>query len=349
MEVTLPNIEAELHSEKPNGTKFLQAMVQLKDAGKELLRFLQEVVRFPMHKPIDLQSTDSGAGVGTQQHMVQFRMAETFMLYNLQYQARFSFAGGDSKSHIAEKPMRHLNEATTDGNDISINEEPIFNDVSEIKLLTMSQEEIKGYLDERKETAAYKYAESLSTRYDKYPCMGGYIQSHVPPKEEWKRLYYDEDYVKAFLNAPASRKKLCPGSAYMQFVTEFYDTHFKQVKGSVQASALNCTYDRKRTCKYHIEHAKHEHWAPEDIHWVKEPEPNVDSDGKFAYKRPVNVLTRTPPGDKFCPSVQFDKILNSYGQPELKFDLSHDGMKQTVIDFYVILFHMNFNRKRCIF
>lgn len=46
------------------------------------------------HRPIDIQTTDAGPGVSTNEKMSQLRLAECFMINGLDLQARFHYAPG---------------------------------------------------------------------------------------------------------------------------------------------------------------------------------------------------------------------------------------------------------------
>ncbi len=75
----------------------------------------------PKVRPIDIQSTDAGPGVGTSEKMVKIRMTETFILGDLDLIARFHYAPMDSKCHVVDRVMSRLNDAPGDGNPISLN------------------------------------------------------------------------------------------------------------------------------------------------------------------------------------------------------------------------------------
>ena len=52
------------------------------------------------HRPIDIQTTDAGPGVSTNEKMSQLRLAECFMINGLDLQARFHYAPGNKSCGI---------------------------------------------------------------------------------------------------------------------------------------------------------------------------------------------------------------------------------------------------------
>ena len=52
-----------------------------------MIRPYLESTPLPKHRPVEVQSTDKGPGVGSNENLVQIRMAETFQIYNLDMQA----------------------------------------------------------------------------------------------------------------------------------------------------------------------------------------------------------------------------------------------------------------------
>ena len=81
-----------------------------------------EAIPLPNHRSVEIQFSDRGPGVGSNERLVQIRMAETFQIYNLDLQARVHYVPNDSPSHITEKVMHSLNEHAGDGRTINIPE-----------------------------------------------------------------------------------------------------------------------------------------------------------------------------------------------------------------------------------
>lgn len=48
-----------------------------------------------IYRPIDIQTSDAGPGVGSHERMTQLRLAESFMINGLDLQSRFHYAPGN--------------------------------------------------------------------------------------------------------------------------------------------------------------------------------------------------------------------------------------------------------------
>ena len=65
----------------------------------------------PEYRPIDIQTTDAGPGVGVSESMVRLRLVENFLIKDLDFECCMHFAPRNSKSHPVERIMTSLNEA----------------------------------------------------------------------------------------------------------------------------------------------------------------------------------------------------------------------------------------------
>ena len=122
------------------------------------------------HKPIDIQSTDGGSGVGTSEKLVQVRLAEYFIINDLDLQARIHLEPGDSRMRCVERIMTALNEAAGDGSGIPIQAPPIFKDMSEEEILSLSQDGFRKLEAERNVAIAKGCATTLKNKYDGKRC-----------------------------------------------------------------------------------------------------------------------------------------------------------------------------------
>ncbi|CAH3172435.1 unnamed protein product, partial [Porites lobata] len=77
----------EVLSAEAQNTSYSAATASCKE-----IRIHLETSRLPQHKPIDIQTTDAGPGVSTNEKMSQLRLAECFMINGLDLQARFHYA-----------------------------------------------------------------------------------------------------------------------------------------------------------------------------------------------------------------------------------------------------------------
>lgn len=97
------------------------------DLHEFVVRLLEEVTPLaPAHRPLDFQTTDAGPGVRTSERMVRNRLTESFLMNDLDLQARFHYAPRDSKSRKVEQVMSCLNDAVGDGRFISVEQKSLF-------------------------------------------------------------------------------------------------------------------------------------------------------------------------------------------------------------------------------
>ena len=77
------------------------------------------------------------------QKLTCLRLAETFLIHDLDLQCRFHYALKDSKSHAVERVMSVLNEAVGDSHFISPPIKKLTEAYSEEQLFTMKSDEVK--------------------------------------------------------------------------------------------------------------------------------------------------------------------------------------------------------------
>ena len=133
---------------------------------------------FPKHRAVVVQTSDAGPGVSCHERITQIRLAEAFQIHNLDLQARVHYPPNDSRTHIAEKVMRSLNEHAGDGTTISLPRVHLSELESLDVLLNMSQFEIMEL--RKKQDVAIKCAKDVSNRYQGKPSMGTSIHSRTP-------------------------------------------------------------------------------------------------------------------------------------------------------------------------
>ncbi len=300
----LDELESALESKKVD-------ISQLDKSYKNIIPLIQAASKYltvngiSLQRPIEIQSSDNGPGVSTSEKMCQLRMAEHFLINDLQFFSRHHYAAGDSRRHVVEKDMRHLNEALGDGREIKIDEQTLFGGMSLAEVMKMNDDILKETMQEKMETNAKKYAEKLADRYHGYPCMGSSFHAYTPPYNLRDRLFFDEEYAKAFVHSSESQRGGLAGASYYGSILAAYEMHFRNFNGGVQASANACS---EKPCKFHNDDSP-PHWAPMTINWITQPVPDR-SKQKFTYERPENVLVDEPPSDEFCPSVQLNKIMS---------------------------------------
>ena len=101
---------------------------------KQLSKDLDTIV--PQFRPIDIQTTYAGPGVGTAAKIVRLRLAEHFLIQDLDLLARFHYALRDSKTHKVQQVMSYLNEAVGDGRYIDILSTSVLHSLTNDQILT---------------------------------------------------------------------------------------------------------------------------------------------------------------------------------------------------------------------
>ena len=137
----------------------------------------------PEYRPIDIQTTDAGPGVGVSESMVRLRLVENFLIKDLDFECRMHFAPRDSKSHPVERVMASLNEAVGDGRFIDLEVKSVQEAFPQEELLSMNPEQIKQAEHMLCCQTASECAEQVAARYEGTCCMGTTIHAHVPQQE----------------------------------------------------------------------------------------------------------------------------------------------------------------------
>lgn len=256
----------------------------------------------PKHRPIDIQTSDAGPGVGTKEQLVVCRLTESFIINDLDLIARFHYAPRDSKAHKVEQVMSALNEACGDGRFIDIpkvglNEEELLKSTQDItKLKEAKQKEVN-----------VKCAETLAGRYEGTRCMGTTIHTRVPSDNNpHDTFYFDEKYLRECHLSWSSVKKRqkCPGIHYFEYLKEQEKKIFIKYNNGIEG----VRHEGRRRC-------------PSVVERVPPPVPNwgKDGDGVWHYHRlgempeGYSVEQRSP--DDFNPFVQITNFVNSFGDP----------------------------------
>ena len=169
---------------------------ELRDMSRAI-RLEMEMEDFPKHKVIEVQTSDAGPGVSCHEQITQIRLAEAFQIHNLDLQARIHYAPNDSRSHIAEKVMRSLNEHAGDGTTIPLPTVYLTELESPDVLLNMSETELEELKRNEEEEVALRCAIEVSNRYQNKPCIGTALHSCVPCEEEktFGKFFFDKEYM----------------------------------------------------------------------------------------------------------------------------------------------------------
>ena len=100
------------------------------------------------------------------------RLTESFLIHDLDFQARFHYAPRDSKAHKVEQVMSSLNDACGDGRFIALPHTSLVEKISKDKLLQMTQEEFKGEENKRETQIGQHCAKRVAAKYEVIRSLG---------------------------------------------------------------------------------------------------------------------------------------------------------------------------------
>jgi hypothetical protein len=270
----------------------------------------------PAHRPIDIQTTDAGPGVGTNEEIVRLRMTESFLINDLDMQVRFHYAPRDSKAHKVEQVMSSLNEACGDGRFIDIPSYSALESLGEEKLLKMTSSDFDELKHERTLQIGGMCAKQVASRYQGSRCMGTTINACVPDlSDPTNNFFFDEKFMRKCHDAKSTKALIaCPGAAYCLFVQGKYKDIYKKYNNGIEG--FRTSGDRR---------------CPYDVQRVPAPIPDYEtqkSGGGFHYHKlgsngaEENQQNREV--DDYNPVVQIIHLVDSAGQPEIEYRVQND-------------------------
>ena len=271
----------------------------------------------PEHRSIDIQTTDAGPGVGTRETIVRLRLVESFVINDLDYQARFHYAPRDSKSHLVERVMSYLNDACGDGRFINIPQDSIVQQHTQEELLAMTPDDWKKMEDTKNKNIGSYCAAQVAKRYEGTNCMGTTIHSRVPQVHvPYEKFFFDSYFMRKWHNS--SKKDDCAGSAYYAMMINKFDTLYIRYNNGVEGIRSDPNFR-----------------CPHPIARVPTPVPNHTDDGRkqggaWHYYMPKNLPPQYENADQrkpddFNPLVQVQTLVNSLTDPQIHIEYTPDG------------------------
>ena len=277
----------------------------LKQKAVTLEKKLQEYVQ--RHRPIDIQTTDGGPGVGTTEKLVCLRLVESFLINDLDLQARMHYARYDSKTHPVERVMSSLTNALGDGRCIDVPKISILDHFTEQEILLMTKEDITKFEDLKKRDIAVECAEKVASRYAGTRCMNTFVNACIP-HNDYSHFYFDEKYMLQCKDAKSrvARAK-CAGLGYYTFLENTFKTTYRKyhngVEGIRQDGKFRCPLPIKRVPPPVPDTRMSE--LPSWLYHTPDTLPEVYKD----------VESRNV--DDFCPSEKLAEFIDSVGQPDI--------------------------------
>lgn len=298
----------------------------------EVQEFLEHLRKenLPRHRPVDIQSSDAGPGVGTSEKLVRIRNAEYFMVNDLDLQCRMHYAPRDSKMHSVEKIMSTLNEAAGDGTSIEVQRPTLYQEIGEDRLLQMSINDFKEFEIARNKSIAKDCAHQVTLKYQGVKCRGTVLNARTPNYDPYMQFFFDEKYMKECATASPTALQSIPGCHYYQMVSNFIAEHYIIYDNGMEGIRDAC---KENPCQYHVNVERGFEFSTAGIERVPGPVPDYSST-KFSYLKPNDIKAgnitpefgidvdaiasndRQP--DDFCPRTQFHQLSKECGQPALK-------------------------------
>ena len=234
-------------------------------------------------------------------------MTESFIINDLDLQARFHYAPRDSKSHKVEQVMSALNEAAVDGRFIQINQRSPLETYTEETLLKMTPKQFDSYQERENIRIGKSCAEKLSAKYQGTACMFTNVNSRVADQNcVYQTFFFDEKYMRKCSSSSAKALSGCAGCHYYQFLCDEFERLYVRYNNGVEGIRDNNNF----RCPNLVERV-----TPIPDYSSKE------SDGSWHYYRerpvplPSETAVETP--DSFCPIVRLQKYIESKGEPDI--------------------------------
>lgn len=315
MLLAVQNLECKLHDKCISSHTCEKEFCNIKQEVEETAKILDPLT--PKFRPVDIQTTDAGPGVGTAEGLVRLRLTESFLIHDLDLQARFHYAPRDSKAHKVEQVMSALNDACGDGRFIDIQHNSLLETLGEERLLQMTPEEFKKEKTKQETLIGQQCAQKAAAKYDGSRSMGTSIHARTPdPNNPYHKFYFDENFMKRCHEAPASKKDTCPGIGYYEFLIGKFDEIYIRYNNGIEG---------RRTSG--------EWRSGNPVDRVPPPVPNYEDsngNGKWHYfslretpEEFIDATKRTP--DDFCPIVQLRKYVVTAGEPNISCCKNPDG------------------------
>lgn len=313
------------------------------------------VFNFPLHfRPLDIQSSDAGPGVSTHEQMSQLRMAEYFMINNLDLQCRLHYAPYDSSTHIVERVMRSLNECLGDGRAIPVPSTSLVDSEGKFKMTALTNEEIQRIHKEDQVRISKDCAEQVKKRFNGKSCMGTSIHANTPWYQEYQCFFFDEWYMTKCASASSkSVLEQCAGKEYYKFVKNFFEDHYMLYDNGFEEIRSGCQEKQGVLCDFHKYTEKKDVlacvWSGIPVTRVQPPVPDCSFTDVFHYALPndiscgnitekfglkkehvMDISQRAV--DDFSPRKQLERLINSCGDPDfiVHDDVSNDCSTDSV-------------------
>ncbi|CAH3166202.1 unnamed protein product, partial [Porites evermanni] len=347
----LKDIDNKLKSQtwKDLHSSYLKAKSMCQEIRREIV-----CIGIPQHRPLDIQSSDAGPGVSTHEQMSQLRMAEYFMINNLDLQCRLHYAPYDSSTHIVERVMRSLNECLGDGRAIPVPSTSLVDSEGKFKMTALTNEEIQRIHKEDQVRISKDCAEQVKKRFNGKSCMGTSIHANTPWYQEYQCFFFDEWYMTKCASASSkSVLEQCAGKEYYKFVKNFFEDHYMLYDNGFEGIRSGCQEKQGVLCDFHKYTEKKDVlacvWSGIPVTRVQPPVPDCSFTDVFHYALPndiscgnitekfglkkehvMDISQRAV--DDFSPRKQLERLINSCGDPDfiVHDDVSNDCSTDSV-------------------
>ena len=230
----------------------------------------------------------------------RYDLLNLFQINNLDLQARVHYAPNDSRSHIAEKAMRALNEHVGDGTTIPLPVVHLTEIESPDKLLAMSGVELEELKKKQEENVALRCAKEVAHRYQGKPLMGTSIHSNVPQNDNpFCHMFFDKKFMEKChdaYNSSEAKLSSCAGSAYFMYQLHFFKKHYILYDGGTEGIKNGCLKFGEK-CDFHKRFENplqlYNGWSDLPVKRVHPPVPRYanNNDGfNYHYCKPEEII-----------------------------------------------------------
>ena len=288
------------------GKDLVQPLDDVKKSCKRLIVFIDSL-GLPKYRPVIIDLTDAGPGVGINNKEVYYRIGNEILICGYDYYARIHLAPGDSSQNEVERLQSSVGDAIADGGYINWEHRKQFGGLSDEEVLKMNPAELGSYEVERMQYNAFTTADEITSRIDGNVAPNGYLKAYCSPKKS-DLFFWDTEFLCGYID---KKVKDAPGYNFYNYIEQVVmDKHCRIGQKSLEF--IKCPLESERTgdiCSFCLENPVQEGCQ---VSRVPEPVPDYSYVDKFKYKQydhPDN-NGKLGPIDEFNPRVQLKAMFS---------------------------------------
>ena len=285
------------------------------------------IVKLPQTpvKPVVLELTDKGPGVGVNSLETQIREAEMALIHDSLRRTRVHRARDDSGQGESERTNASIGEALCGGQALKWNYYVPLEGKTKEEKEAMTIEEIEQEEEICEEKNAWRIAQDVRDRIHMEPGPAGDVMfAHVTEKPD-KQFFHNKIHLEKYNKAAKSKQKDMPGGHYFSYITDYKNTHMAVGDLYLEYLAGKCSL--KGTC----DPCKNSSWSHINIKPGPRPIPNYALLPNYHYKPHNLTPLEGREIDDYQPRVQLRK-LHSQG----KISIDDETQISSFCDKYIV-------------